>query len=56
MREEEMTNEEKEAVEVMKALTNKKLREDFLFYGMTLVKADQVKREEYGLEPAKRPA
>jgi hypothetical protein len=55
-----MTDEEKEAVEVMKALTNEKLREDFLFYGWTLVKADQVKREEYGLplnkEPPKRTA
>lgn len=46
-----MTDEEKEALEVMKALTNKKLREDFLFYGRTLVKADRVKREEYGLTP-----
>jgi hypothetical protein len=45
-----MTEEEKQAVEVMKALTNKKLREDFLFYGHTLLKADQVKREEYGLK------
>jgi hypothetical protein len=44
-----MTEEEKAALEVMKALTNKKLREDFLFYGQTLVKADQVKHEGYGL-------
>jgi hypothetical protein len=42
-----MTDEEKEAVEVMKALTNKKLRDDFLFYGRTLVKADQTIREDY---------
>jgi hypothetical protein len=49
MRKEEMTAEEQEAVEVMKAITNKKLRDDFLFYGRTLIKADQVKREQYGL-------
>jgi hypothetical protein len=50
MRKEEITVEEWEAIKIMETLTNRKLRNDFLFYGRALIKADQVKREEYGLD------
>jgi hypothetical protein len=55
MNTEDMTNEEKEAIEVLKAISNKKLRQDFLFYGRALVKADLVKREEYLIDTKNNP-